>query len=174
MTNEKLSTKRLLAALEQFEILKQRYLVDLWLLRKNVDDKKESKNPVVTLQKFITQTACPDAGPGKEYGDLEYVLTVDVNNWRPEDQMKYHLVPEVSGVAWCKLLREEVVRPSDKVFCCWLDDQRLHGSIRLPENYIGWDAEGDDFWGDPDFVIPLYAAQELRVRLMKQCWGECR
>lgn len=99
---------------------------------------------------------------------------VDVNNWRPEDQMKYHLVPEISGVAWCKLLREEVARPSDKVFCCWLDDLRLHGSIRLPENYVGWDAEGDDFWGDPDFVIPLYAAQELRVRLMKQCWGECR
>lgn len=168
MTNEKLSTKRLLAALEQFDVLKQRYPVDLWLLRKTVDDEKERKNPVAALQKFITQTAGPDAGPGKEYGDLEYVLRVDVNNWRPEDQMKHHLVPEISGVAWCKLLREETVKPSDEAFCDWLDDQRLHGSFGLPENYIRWDAEDDEFWGDPDCVIPLYAAQELRVRFTKQ------
>lgn len=169
MTTEKIRPERLLAALEQFETLRERYPVDLWFLSKNATGDDEYKSPVVALQKFVTHTAGPDAGPKEEYGDLEWVLRVDSNSWRPGDQMKYHLVPEVSGIAWCKLLREETVKPSDEAFYDWIDGQYLHGSVRLPENYIGWDAEGDDFWGDPDFVIPLYASQELRVRFMKQC-----
>lgn len=164
---EKLKPKRLLEALEQFETLVQRYPVDLWLLSRNADADEECLSPVVAVREFIAHAVNFDAGPDAKYEDLEYILRADCSNWRFGEQMKHHLVPEPSGIAWCKLLKDKAGRPSDKAFCNWLDDRRLHGSARLPENYIGQDGDSDDFWGDPDFVISLYAAQELRTRLTK-------